>query len=123
MTSTILYVALGLFVALFIFYGYETYRLRTKAKNRLNEIKWSLSQIERALSLVQTNDEDMIFTVLHILSVINHPSRLRALPRLVELAGNNDQRIAALARNVIEKMGYSAPSPTTSHEKLYANAS
>lgn len=123
MLNTVLYVALGLFVALFIFYAYETYRLRKKAKSRLEEIEWSLSQLERALSLIQTNDKDPIFTGLHILSVINHPSRLRALPRLMELTGHEDQRIADSAKTVIEKMGYSAPPPLRRKEKVYANAS
>ena len=122
MMSTVLYVAGALFVVLVGFYAYETYRLRKKAKQRQAEIEWSLNQLERALSLIQSDDKDVIFTGLHILSVINHPARLRALPRLAELAGHEDQKVVETVRKVIEMMGYAAPA-LNREVKIFANAS
>ena len=122
MKNTALFGVLGLFVALFVFYGYETYRLRKKAKNRLKEIEWSMSELGRALSLIEKNDTDSIFTGLHILSAINHPSRLKALPRLVELTQHENASVVNSVKSVIDKMVDSSPSYRSAKDKTYASS-
>lgn len=122
MTKVLLYVALPVFSLLICFFIYEAFHLRKRAKERRDELRWNLAQIRRALELINSENRDDLFTALHILSALNHPSRLQALPRLVNLAANDDPHISELARGVIIKMGYATPpSQVTAHTLLNAN--
>lgn len=121
MKTAALFGLLGLFAGLCVFYAYETYRLRKKAMNRIKDIEWSMAQLERALTLIEAKDKDMIFTGLHILSAINHPSRLKALPRLIELTRHEDARVVDAVKTLIDKMGDSSQIQGSVKGKVYAS--
>ena len=110
-----------LFVGLFAFYAYETFRLRKKAKTRLKDFEWSMIQVERALTLIHTNDKDEIIAGIHILSAINHPSRLKALPRLMELTRHEDRGVVEAVNVLIAKLGHSFQKQTNPESKVYAS--
>ncbi|HEY8410820.1 MAG TPA: hypothetical protein VIK76_05440 [Pyrinomonadaceae bacterium] len=102
-----LFVAFSAFGLLLLFYSYEAYHLRKKAKEHLADIQWNIGQLERALVLVRSENRDEILAGLHIMSAINHPSRLHSLSRLAQLARHPDPQIREAALRLIDKMGYS----------------
>lgn len=116
--SPVLYVSLAIFLILVVFFSVEIVQLRRIAKRRHDDIEFNLRQLQRAIGLVGSDDRDNIFRGLHILSAINHPARLKALPRLATLASHHDSHIAGLAKRIITEMGEVAPSPTAKRKPL-----
>jgi biopolymer transport protein ExbB/TolQ len=110
------YLILAVFLVVTIYYVLEIFRLRSEATRKYQDVEWNLRQLSRALDLIRSDDENEIFTGLEILYALNHPSRLRALPRLAELAANSNPRIARQARKIIEAVGHSADRAQKSDE-------
>jgi hypothetical protein len=96
---------LVVFATLGIYYLIEIFLLRKQAKEKHRDVQWNLHQLERALDLISKNEDDEISIGLDILFALNHPARLKALPRLAELASSQNPRIARRARKVIEIIG------------------
>ncbi len=118
MLNFVLYGALFIFVVLAVWYLTEILRFRREVKKKYKDIEWNLRQLHRALDLINSTDDDEIFAGLDILYALNHPARLRALPRLAELASSKDVRIARRARKVIEAIGQSANSPVQKEDMM-----
>jgi hypothetical protein len=116
------YLILAVFSVITIYYVLEIFRLRSEARRKYQDVEWNLGQLSRALNLIRSNDENDIFTGLEILYALNHPARLRALPRLSELAANSNPRIARQARKIIEAMGHSSDRTQKSEEAHFKTA-
>ena len=122
MLNNILYGALFIFLILVGWYMTEILRFRREAKKKYKDIEWNLKQLSRALKLITSDKEDDIFAGLDVLYALNHPARLRALPRLAELASSNNIRIARRARKVIEAIGHTACTPTQREDIMIKTA-
>jgi hypothetical protein len=79
---------------------------QTAAKSR--KIETNLSFIDGALKQIQSSEPGLIIAGLQTLSVLNHPRRLKALPRVLELAHSEDQKIASAAKVALTEMHLAA---------------
>jgi hypothetical protein len=95
-------VILGILGLVAAYYVVEIFRLHWESKQRRKEFEWNLQQLARGLVLINSKSEKEILTGLEILYAINHPARLKALPRLAKLASDDNIRIATQATKLIE---------------------
>lgn len=66
---------------------------------------WIQTQLERALALIESSDENEILAGLQILSVMNEPTiHVQAFHRLFELTTHDDPRVAKQAEVTIERI-------------------
>ena len=81
------------------------YRFRREAKRKRDDVKWFIDLLGQALEDINTEDVDKILAGLQILTYINDPTaRLKALPRLAELAQHPNPLVARQARVTMEKL-------------------
>lgn len=96
--SALLLVASVLIFLLAIRVGRDTKKARELLKNARDEIS-------DALNKINSSDPDQIQSGLQILAVLRDADlQMQILPRLTQLAMNDDPRIAAQAKATVEKM-------------------
>jgi biopolymer transport protein ExbB/TolQ len=100
-----IYVAASVVFLLAVVLAYTAYRVRRETNRKREDVKWLLQQLERALADIQTNDVDKVLSGLQTLTYLNDPAaRLKALPRLAELAQHPNHLIARQAKVTMEKL-------------------
>jgi hypothetical protein len=99
----------GVLVILSVILLIRIVQRRRWAQRRADDVRWVRAELGRARELIGSNDAREILTGLQMLAVLNDPGeRARALPRVVELTQNADERVSSQARATVDRLAKSA---------------
>jgi hypothetical protein len=81
------------------------HRVKKMISLKRQQAAWVQSQLDRALALVESGNDDEILLGLQILSALDFSrTRLKALPRLFDLIQSGTPRVSRQARSVVKTL-------------------
>ena len=115
--STIVVIAL---IILLVTLSFRTYRA---AQADREKIEWALNELNRAVSQINSDDENEVMAGLQTLSSFKEPGiQIRAFPRLTELTHSNEPQLAAQSKAAIARLSVLATSQEAVAEQKAHNA-